>query len=138
MSTSAGYSKRSLADKLGIKGGYRVAILNAPDNYLSQTLIDLPDITLLHTLDGSFELIQFFTKEADTLAKEFTALKAHLQQAGSLWISWPKLSSKVTTDLTEGIIREIGLNAGLVDVKVCAVDQVWSGLKFVYRLKDRK
>lgn len=77
-------------------------------------------------------------KEKKELESEFPRLKAHLAMDGILWTSWPKGASKVKTDLTETIVRQIGLAKGLVDVKICAVDEVWSGLKFVYRLKDRK
>lgn len=138
MTTPAGYSKRSLAEKLGIKAKHRIALLNMPDNYLLETLVNLPpDVTIQYALDGKFDVIQFFTKQAIELSHQFPVLKEHLQQAGSLWISWPKQASKVPTDLTDNVVREIGLSAGLVDIKGCAVDQVWSGLKFVYRVKDR-
>jgi hypothetical protein len=141
MTTPAGYSGKSLATKLGIKAGYRVAVLNVPDNYLSETLVDLPaDVTIITNatdLDGEFDLIHFFTKEAQELHDQFPTLRQHLKQAASLWISWPKGSSKVKTDLNENIIREQGLDIALVDVKVAAVDAVWSGLKFVISVKDR-
>lgn len=138
MSTPAGYSKKSLVEKLGIKTGFRIAIMNAPENYLAHTLLDLPPaVVTSDALDGAFDLIQFFTTETEILTEQFAELKEHLEQTGSLWISWPKGSSKVPTNLNENIVREIGLDGGLVDVKVCAVDAIWSGLKFVYRLTDR-
>ncbi|MBI1877615.1 MAG: DUF3052 domain-containing protein [Chloroflexi bacterium] len=133
----AGYSKTPLIKKLGIKEGFKVAIVNSPENY-DQTLGELPkNVTIADTLTGSFDFIHFFTTSRATLANEFPRLKQALAPAGILWISWPKRASKVETDLTEDIIRAIGLDNGLVDVKVAAVDEVWSGLKFVYRLKDR-
>ena len=133
----AGYSKTPLIKKLGIKEGFKVALLNPPQNY-AQSLGELPDnITLADTLTGPFDFIHFFTTRRETLANEFPQLKHALAPAGMLWISWPKRAAKVETDLTEDVIRAIGLDNGLVDVKVAAVDEVWSGLKFVYRLKDR-
>lgn len=129
---NAGYSQRPLAEKLGIKPGMRVAILNAPDGYPpldAVTLVDPP----AHPLD----LIHLFTTRRAELDAEFPTLKAALAPNGMIWISWPKKAAKVPTDLDENLIREIGLALGLVDVKVAAVDAVWSGLKFVYRLKDR-
>ena len=134
----AGYSKRSLVDKLGIKHGYQVAFLGAPANY-AITLGSLPpDVKTSKALEGEEDFIQFFTKSRHELEQKFPALKSSLAQNGMLWISWPKGSSGVATDLNEGVVREIGTAHGLVDVKVCAVDEIWSGLKFVYRLKDRK
>ncbi len=133
----AGYSKTPLVKKLGLKEGCKAAILNAPENY-AQTLGELPArVTVADTLIGPFDFIHFFTTSRETLANEFPRLKQALSPTGLLWISWPKRSTKVTTDLTENIIRAIGLDNGLVDVKVAAVDETWSGLKFVYRLKDR-
>ncbi|MBE7470304.1 MAG: DUF3052 domain-containing protein [Anaerolineae bacterium] len=133
----AGYSKTPLLKKLGIKPGSRLIILNAPENY-AQTLGELPEnVTVAAALSGPLDLIHFFTTRRDALAAEFPRLKQALDSAGMLWISWPKRAAKVETDLTEDIIRAIGLDNGLVDVKVAAVDEVWSGLKFVFRLKDR-
>ncbi|MEW5957369.1 MAG: DUF3052 domain-containing protein [Chloroflexota bacterium] len=134
----AGYSKRSLAQKLGLKAGHKTIILNPPADY-DRTLGELPpQVTVVDTLNGPFDFIQFFTKERGELEKHFPQLRAALAPDGMLWISWPKRSSKVETDLTEAVVREIGLDNGLVDVKVAAIDQIWSGLRFVYRLKDRK
>ncbi len=133
----AGYSKTPLIKKLGLKAGFRLIILNAPENY-EQTLGELPEnVSVADTLTGPLDFIHFFTTRRDALVAEFPHLKQALAPAGLLWISWPKRTSKVATDLTEDIIRAIGLENGLVDVKVAAVDEVWSGLKFVYRLKDR-
>ena len=133
----AGYSKRSLVDKLGIKDGWAIAILNAPKEY-ARTLGKLPSgVTRKSSPVGPVDFIQFFTKEKRELERRFAALARALAPAGMLWISWPKKSSGVATDLTEDVIRAIGLGHGLVDVKVAAVDEVWSGLKFVRRVKDR-
>src|SRR5271169_4455917 len=135
---AAGYSKRSLVDKLGIKDGEKVAILSSPANY-SATLGPLPKkVVAVKKLQAGIDFIHFFSKQRHELETKFASLKQALAQDGILWISWPKGASGVATDLTENIVREIGLRNGLVDIKVCAVDETWSGLKFVYRLKDRK
>jgi hypothetical protein len=133
----AGYSKRSLVDKLGIKGAQKVHLGNAPRDY-RKTLGPMPDgVIVAKSLDGPCDFIQFFAREKAALESAFPDLKKHLAKSGALWISWPKGASKARTDLNENLVREIGLHYGLVDVKVCAVDDVWSGLKFVFRLKDR-
>ena len=134
----AGYSKKSLVNKLGIKAGYRVSFINPPRDY-EQTLGELPQaVELADQTTGPLDFVQIFTKERAELEAQFPTLKQAIASDGSLWISWPKKASKVKTDLNENIVREIGLKNGLVDVKVCAVDQIWSGLKFVFRVKDRK
>ncbi len=139
----AGYSKRPLTAKLGVKAGMRVVLLHAPADY-QELLAPLPEAVVLvsgtsvHALgEGGLDFIQYFTTERGALSADFAMLKAALSPAGMLWISWPKRASKVATDLDENIVRAIGLDHGLVDVKVAAIDLVWSGLKFVYRLSDR-
>jgi len=133
----AGYSKRSLVEKLGIKEGSQIAILNPPEGY-GATLGSLPkNVAPNSKLRAGLDFVHFFVKERRQLAGEFSKLKSSLKPNGALWISWPKAASKIETDLNENVVREIGLKNGLVDVKVCAVDEVWSGLKFVYRIKDR-
>lgn len=134
----AGYSQRSLVDKLGIKEGHRVAVFGAPPDYFSTLGKLLPQVKLGAKLQGEKDFLHCFATSHRELERRFPALKECLAQDGVLWISWPKGSSGVATDLSENIIREIGLSNGLVDVKVCAVDETWSGLKFVYRVKDRK
>lgn len=134
---AAGYSKRSLVDKLGLKVGFKAIILNPPANY-GDTLGELPaGVTLAEGLQGPLDFIQFFTRSRQELALEFPSLKGALAPAGMLWVSWPKRAAGVETDLDEKVVREVGLENGLVDVKVCAVDETWSGLKFVYRTRDR-
>ena len=134
----AGYSKRTLQAKLGIKEGSRIALVGAPVDYMS-VLGALPNgASVVGAAGGSLDLIQYFTTRRVELERKIGALKKRLQPAGALWISWPKGSSGVTTDVNENVVREIALRNGLVDVKVCAVDEVWSGLKLVVRLKDRK
>jgi hypothetical protein len=126
-----------LVDKLGIKAGTAIVILNAPKGY-DRTLGRVPKgVTRAAGLAGPLDFVQFFTTEKRELERRFAALARALAPAGMLWISWPKKSSGVATDLTEDVIRAVGLAHGLVDVKVAAIDDVWSGLKFVRRLKDR-
>lgn len=132
----AGYSGKPLVEKLGIKPGTTIAILNAPKGY-ERTLGTLPPVSRKSQASTMLDFIQFFTNERRALEREFAKLARALTPAGMLWISWPKQSSGVATDLTEDVIRAIGLAHGLVDVKVAAVDDVWSGLKFVRRMKDR-
>ncbi|HYL22031.1 MAG TPA: DUF3052 domain-containing protein [Gemmatimonadales bacterium] len=133
----AGYSKQSLMEKLGIREGARVALLNAPRGY-ARTLGPLPRrVTRQPRAIGPLDFIQFFTTEKLELTRRFAGLARALAPAGMVWISWPKQASGVATDLTEGVVRTIGLAHGLVDVKVAAVDEVWSALKFVRRLRDR-
>jgi hypothetical protein len=132
-----GYSKRSLAEKLGIKEGFRIAILNPPENY-TPVLGALPaGVTVDDRGRTGMDLIHCFVMSKREAASAIWALKDNISPSGALWVSWPKASSGVKTDLNENVIREIGLKSGLVDVKVCAVDEMWSGLKLVYRLKDR-
>ena len=134
----AGYSKTPLVKKLGIKPGFKVFFANPPDNL--QTLLgELPEnVTLLNKPMSPVDYIQLFTKSNEELQTQFPILKEALATNGLFWISWPKKAAKVETDLDENVVRDIGLKNGLVDVKVCAVDEIWSGLKFVYRLQDRK
>lgn len=132
-------SEKPLFEKLGLRPGGRVCIINHPSNY-SESLGALPfAIVLVPGLYGMFDFIHFFVTNKKELADRFHELKTHLEKNGSLWISWPKSQNKtkIATDLNENIIREIGLKVGLVDVKVVAIDDTWSGLKFIYRLGDR-
>lgn len=132
-----GYSKRTLADKLGITPGVRVVALDAPPTYHS-LLGALPEGTTLHSrLPTSSGFIHQFARRQKDLAADFPRLARALTDEGMLWVSWPKQASGVETDLNENVVREIGLTQGLVDVKVCAVDDVWSGLKFVRRVENR-
>jgi hypothetical protein len=136
----AGYSPRSLSDKLGIKPEMSLVILNAPNGYLSLLNIDaLSDVIINSTVENNqtYNIIQYFVSQQHALENLFPRLLKHIAKDGMIWISWPKGSSKVETGLNENIIRDIGLHNGMVDVKVIAIDDTWSGLKFVYRLKDR-
>ncbi len=132
---TSGYSGKSLVDKLGLKSDYRLFIQNPPQNMGS--LIPLNDYNVSSRLSGAFHIILSFTKSFEILSGNFNSLKKHVVKNGSLWICWLKKSSKICTGLDENIIREYGLDNGMVDVKVCAVDEFWSGLMFVFRLKDR-
>ncbi|HUI01556.1 MAG TPA: hypothetical protein VLX56_07995 [Nitrososphaerales archaeon] len=134
---SAGYSGRPLAQKLGIKKGDVLALSNAPDGY-DRLLGRLPDgAVVAREPEGPLDFIQLFSTERATLERELPRLKAMLKLDGMIWVSWPKASSRRQTDLSDRVVREIGLKNGLVDVKVCAIDDSWSALKFVRRLKDR-
>ena len=137
MIMTAGYSGTPLAKKLGIKAGFRITLIGAPEGFRHE-LEELPDnVSFVTTQKGSLDLILFFAKSKSEVTRHFSRLAAKLAPAGMLWIAWPKKASGVTTDLSENVVREIGLDTGLVDVKVCAVNEIWSGLKFVIRLKDR-
>lgn len=134
---SSGYSGTPLAKKLGIKDGFIIKIVNQPKAYY-QLFTDLPPN--LKTIEDSTtkkDFIHYFTKSASQLNHDINGLKHEITQNGIIWISWPKKASKVETDLTGNIVREIGLKNGLVDIKVCAVNEIWSGLKFVIPVKDR-
>jgi len=135
----AGYSGTPLPKKLGIREGHRVALVNAPADF-GKTLGELPVDVELRTDPSpvkAFDVMVFFTTSLGELKKRFAALAKRLTPAGGLWIGWPKKASGVATDLTEDVIRVVGLDAGLVDNKVCAIDDTWSGLRFVIRLQDR-
>ena len=134
----AGYSGTPLPKKLGIKAGSRIALVNAPKDFQSE-LGELPDdVQFIKRPTKSLDIILLFVLTERALTRDFAKLAATLVSNGMIWIAWPKKISGVATNLSEQRVREIGLNAGLVDVKICAIDETWSGLKFVYRLKDRK
>jgi hypothetical protein len=133
----AGYSGTPLVKKLGIKPGFKVAFVNAPRDFV-QSLDLPPDTTISSTSTRRpLDFVLLFVMSKTELAKKFSLCAAKLTPDGMLWISWPKKASGIKTDLSDNVVRELGLSEGLVDVKVCAVDDVWSGLKFVFRLKDR-
>jgi hypothetical protein len=135
----AGYSGTPLAKKLGFKDGFRVGFVNSPKGFKKE-LGSLPaDLKIfVGQLPKPLDLIILFTDSAQTLKLEVPILAEKLSVNGMLWIAWPKKSSGVSTDLSFDIVQQTGLQTGLVDVKICAVNEIWSGLKFVYRLKDRK
>ena len=136
----AGYSGTPLLKKLGIKSGYKVLFLNEPDHY-AQMLGNFPEDVQIVKSDHE-ELVDFihvFCKTEEELHNLFPPLKDKLHKNGLIWVSWIKKASKnYSSTFPESEVRDLGLNIGLVDVKVCAVDEDWSGLKFVYRVEDRK
>jgi len=133
----AGYSGTPLARKLGIKAGFKMRVIDPPPNYwdLLETLPD--DVSIDEPDEGRFDFIHVFVTDRARLEGQLGELRAHIAPAGMIWVSWPKKSSQMATDLSEPIIRDLALRSGLVDVKVCAVDAIWSGLKLVIRLRDR-
>jgi hypothetical protein len=135
---AAGYSATPLSKKLGLKTGFKILLLHQPVNYLA-LLEKLPDdIVIMKNPEPGFDMIHLFVVETKKLFKELPALKKLIVSNGMIWVSWPKKASKVQTDITEDLIRELAIRTGLVDVKVCAIDAVWSGLKLVIPLKDRQ
>jgi hypothetical protein len=134
---TAGYSGTPLVKKLGIKEGFKIALYNQPEYYFN-LLTDLPLGVKTINKKGNVDFIHYFVKEEKQLLKDINKLKEQIEQNGMIWISWPKKSSKVETDITEDVVRNVALKNGLVDIKVCAVDDVWSGLKLVIPVKDRK
>jgi hypothetical protein len=133
----AGYSGTPLVKKLGIKPGTTVYCYQPPTNYFDLVFPLPADIVIKERLSGPVDFIHVFVKDKNSFVKVFAQCQKRLKKDGMLWVSWPKRSSKIPTDLDENVIRDFGLEQGLVDVKVCAVDEVWSGLKFVIRVKDR-
>jgi hypothetical protein len=132
-----GYSGTPLPKKLGIKAGFRARLANAPADVREELRQALAECTMVKQ-ESALDFAMMFTKSSAELARDFPRMARLLAPAGMLWVSWPKKSSGVATDVDENVVRGIGLDAGLVDVKVCAVTEVWSGLKFVRRVKDRK
>jgi hypothetical protein len=131
----AGYSGTPLADKLGIKDGALLCLINPPAHYLTLLAPLSPRTTT--RVSASTDLIHVFTASKADLARRLTTLRARIKPEAAIWVSWPKKASKVATDITEDTIREVALPIGLVDVKVCAVDETWSGLKLVIRKELR-
>ncbi len=134
---SAGYSGTPLPRKLGIKPGHAVAFPGAPPGF-ADTLGPLPDgVRVKRRAGGPLDVIVCFVDRRAALERRLPALRDALDPAGGLWFAWPKRASGVPTDVTEDVVREVGLAAGLVDNKVCAIDATWSGLRLVVRLADR-
>ena len=133
----AGYSPTPLATKLGIKDGHRVAFVSAPDGFL-ELLGELPEgVTVKSRASRPLDVIVFFTKSRADLMRRIPVLRRAMEPAAGLWIAWPKRASGVETDMTEDVARELGLANRLVDNKVAAIDETWSGLRLVIRLEDR-
>jgi hypothetical protein len=132
-----GYSGTPLPKKLGIKDNAHVRLFDMPAEVRADLKPSLANCKILSDGKAPADFMILFTKSRDVLSMRFGRIAKQLAPAGMLWISWPKRSSGVATDITENVVRDVGLAAGLVDVKVCAITDVWSGLKFVRRLKDR-
>jgi hypothetical protein len=133
----AGYSGTPLAKKLGIKQGFQIMLVNEPEYYFD-LFTDLPlNLDFEDDPGSKKDLIHFFTKQKDEYFKRLPFLKDQIKPNGMIWVSWPKKSSKIITDITEDTIRNFAIKTGLVDIKVCAVDEIWSGLKLVIPVKDR-
>ena len=133
----AGYSGTPLVKKLGIKDGASVALLAAPANFAG-TLTPLPEgVEVREQARGKLDVIVFFATRERELARRFPVMARALQPAGGLWVAWPKKASCVATDLTFDPVQQTGLDCGLVDNKVCAIDETWSALRFVHRVADR-
>lgn len=134
---AAGYSANPLYRKLGLKEGFHVKLVHAPDNY-SQLIPEIFDkLNTRKTAGKEFDFIHFFPKTIAELEQFLPRLKTEIKKDGMIWISWYKISSGKKSELSENVIRDTALAAGLVDIKVCAIDENWSGLKVVIRLKDR-
>ena len=134
----AGYSGTPLPKKLGVKADQRIALLNEPKDFQKELGQLPPNSQILKRLSAPLDLVLLFVDREKILAKQFPALAKKLSTNGMIWVAWPKKSSGVPTDLIFERVQRIGLDYGLVDVKICAIDDTWSGLKFVIRLKDRK
>ncbi|MBV8084664.1 MAG: DUF3052 family protein [Chloroflexi bacterium] len=134
----AGYSGTPLPQKLGIKPGHQVLLVNAPADFESELVPFPEDVRLLTADQTDMDVILAFFSSAAELQAGFATLAGSLKQNGGLWVCWPKKASGVKSDLSDNVVRAIGLEAGLVDNKGCAVTEIWSGLRFVYRLRDRK
>ena len=136
--TMAGYSGTPLPQKLGIKPGASVVVINGPKNY-RKLLGKLPKgARLIDRLTTRLDFVHLFTDRRVELQRELKSLRRRLSDTGTLWVSWPKKSAGLPTDVTEDTIREVALPLGLVDTKVCAVDEIWSGLKLMVRKENRK
>jgi hypothetical protein len=134
----AGYSETPLPQKLGIKPGLMVVTINAPANY-RRLLGQIPDsVTFSERLKSGSSFVHLFTSRRSEMQKKMSILRDKISDNGAIWVSWPKKSSGISTDVTEDVIREIALPLGFVDIKVCAVDETWSGLKLMIRRENRK
>lgn len=135
--SSAGYSGKSISQKLGIKPGMKLHIINPPKNYMDYLRPIPEDVVFDKTLKPQTDLVHIFCGNMKELESQIFVLKDNIKPNGMIWVSWPKKASKVPTDITEDRIRSLVLPNGLVDVKVCAIDEIWSGLKLVIPVKDR-
>ena len=133
-----GYSGTPLVTKLGIKSGFQIYVVNAPDDY-RELIEPLPeDVRMVSRLSSNLDLVHIFTSRKKELADALRSYRAALKPTAVVWVSWPKKSSKLPTDVTEDTVRELALPLGFVDIKVCAVDETWSGLKLEIRKNQRE
>lgn len=133
----AGYSGTSLDRKLGLKAGFRISVLSPPDRYWD-LVAPLPEgVTVLGPRAKRLDFVHVFVERRNELERMLPRLLNRIVPAGMIWVSWPKRASRVPTDVTEDVVRKVALPLGLVDVKVCAVDEIWSGLKLVIRRELR-
>jgi hypothetical protein len=133
----AGYSGKPLTQKLGIKPGFRIFVDHAPAAY-GDIIGKLPaDAVIVTRLKAPLDMVHLFATKAAGLAARLRSTRDAIAPDGMIWVSWPKKASGVVTDLSDVVVRDIGLAAGLVDIKVCAIDDIWSGLKFVIRKRER-
>ncbi|HUB38165.1 MAG TPA: hypothetical protein VMA72_04880 [Streptosporangiaceae bacterium] len=139
MPDGAGYQGTPLARKLGIGEGDEVALIGAPERF-EDTIGELPDVATLHTSladDARYDVIVAFVTQRAELAAELPRLRVRMAPACGLWIAWPKRASRVPSDMTDQVVRDVALPTGLVDNKVCAIDDTWSGLRLVIKKKNR-
>jgi hypothetical protein len=135
----AGYSGTPLYRKLGVKAGGRLLLVGAPDDFGTVELAELPDDVVLHrkATGAAYDVVILFVRAEAELRSKFTALTKRITPAGRLWVAWPRKAGGFVSDVTENAIRDLALASGLVDNKVAALSEAWSGLQIVYRLKDR-
>ena len=134
----AGYSGTPLVKKLGIKGDDRVLLANPPEGFESEIRAMAPGTNFVSESRAPLDVILLFVKSAKDLEAQFKRIAKKLRQAGGFWVAWPKKSSGLATDLSFDAVQRVGLAAGLVDNKICAINETWSGLRFVIRVKDRR
>ncbi|HYR22447.1 MAG TPA: DUF3052 domain-containing protein [Chthoniobacterales bacterium] len=133
----AGYSDTPLAQKLGIKPGTTIVVINEPPSY-RKLLGKLDQVTFSSRITANADFVHLFTKRRRELESKLSILRGKISDNGTIWVSWPKKSANVLTDITEDVVREVALPLGLVDIKVCVVDETWSGLKLMIRRENRK
>jgi len=133
---TAGYSGTPLAQKLGIKEGFVIGLVNPPEN-IAELLLPLPDGVMLSSVSAGADMIHFFTNDLEELSQGLSEYRNLIKQDGAIWVSWYKKAAKLPTEITEDTVRDVALPLGLVDIKVCAVDDRWSGLKLVIRRENR-
>jgi hypothetical protein len=134
---TTGYSGTPLAKKLGIKEGFYVYVINAPANFIDLLRPLPPNVEIVDVSRKNADVAHLFTNDHTDLQKTLSELRKTIRQDGAIWVSWYKKASKLPTEITEDLIREVAFPLGLVDVKVCAVDENWSGLKLVIRKENR-